>query len=96
MVEIKIDLYGDFSDAVRRQMASQGYDIASITGDNEAAIRSYARLNRRIIAPQPRQILKASSFDPSNHEVGIAKLETAVRNGESLTPYMSSGSTSLK
>ena len=89
MVEIKIDLFRDFADAVRHQMASKGYDIASIKGDDEAAIRSYARLNRRIIAPRPRQILKASNFDPLNHEVGIAKLETAIRNGESLSPYMS-------
>ena len=89
MVEIKIDLYRDFADAVRHQMASEGYDIASIKGDDEAAIRSYARLNRRIIAPRPRQIMKASNFDPLNHEVGIAKLETAIRNGESLSPYMS-------
>ena len=89
MVEIKIDLYRDFADAVRHQMTSEGYDIASIKRDDEVAIRSYARLNRRIIAPGPRQILKASTFDPSNHEVGIAKLETAIRNGESLTPYMS-------
>ena len=90
MAEIRINLYGDFADAVRHQMASEGYDIASIKGDDEAAIRSYARLNRRIIPPRSRQILKASNFDPSNHEVGIAKLETAIRNGESLTPYMSS------
>ena len=89
MVEIKIDLYRDFADAVRHQMASEGYDIESIKGDDETAIRSYARLNRRIIAPRPRQILKASKFDPSNHEVGIAKLETAIRNGERLSPYMS-------
>ena len=89
MAEIKISLYRDFADAVRHQLASEGYDIESIKGDDEAAIRSYARLDRRIIAPQPRQILKASNFDSSNHEVGIPKLETAIRNGESLTPYMS-------
>ena len=89
MAEIRMNLYGDFADAIRHCMVSEGYDIASIKGDDEAAIRSYARLNRRVIAPSPRQILKASNFDPSNHEVGIAKLETAIRNGESLTPYMS-------
>ena len=88
-MEIKIDLYRDFADAVRHQMASEGYDIESIKGDDEAAVRSYARLDRRTIAPRPREILKASNFDPSIHEVGIAKLETAIRNGESLKPYMS-------
>ena len=70
-------------------MASKGYDIASIKCDDEAAIRSYARFDRRIIEPRPRRILKASNFDSSNHEVGIAKLEAAIRNGDSLTPYMS-------
>ena len=89
MVEVKINLYRDFAGAVRSQMASKGYDIASIKCDDEAAIRSYARFDRRIIEPRPRRILKASNFDSSNHEVGIAKLEAAIRNGDSLTPYMS-------
>lgn len=89
MAEIRINLYGDIADSIRRGMASEGYDIESIKGDDEATIRSYARLDRRIIAPRPRQVLKASTFDSSNHEVGLANLETAVRNGENLSPYMS-------
>ena len=46
-------------------------------------------MSRRIIAPKPRQILKASNFDPLNYEDGLAKLENTIRNGESLSPYMS-------
>ena len=89
MAEIRINLYGDFANTIRHGMAYEGYDIASLRGDDEATIRSYSRMNRRIIAPRPRQILKASAFDPSNHEVGLAKLEAAIRIGENLSPYMS-------
>ena len=84
-----MNLYRDFADATRREMASKGYDIASVKEDDEAAIRLYAKLSRRIIAPRPRQILKANNFNPSNHECGIAKLESGIRNGENLAPYMS-------
>ena len=89
MAEIKINLYRDFADAIRHKMESDGYHISSVNDDDEAAMRIYAKLNRRIIEPLPRQILEASNFDPSSYQSGIAKLENAIRNGESLSPYMS-------
>ena len=89
MAEIRIDLYRDFADAIRYKMTSEGYDIASVKEDDEAAIRLCARLSRRMIAPRPRQILKASNFDPMNYEDAIAKLENAIRTGANLSPYMS-------
>ena len=89
MAEIRMNLCGDFADAVRHTMASEGYDIASVIADDEAAVRLYAKLSRRIIAPRPRQILKARDFDTSNHESGIAKLESAIQDGEDLAPHMS-------
>ena len=89
MAKIRINLYRDFADAIRRTMASEGYEIAPIKGDDEAAIVSYSKVNRRIITRRPRRILKANAFDSSNHEVGLAKLEPAIRNGRSLSPYMS-------
>ena len=89
MAEIRINLYRDFADAIRYEMASEGYEIASVKGDDEAAIRLYAKLSRRMIAPRPRQILKASDFDQSDYEDAIAKLENAIRSGANLSPYMS-------
>ena len=89
MAEIRINLYGAFADAIRHKMESDGYDTSSVRCDGQAALRLYSELNRRIIAPRPRQILRAGNFAPSNYEGGIAKLENAIRNGESLSPYMS-------
>ena len=89
MAEIRMNLYRDYADAIRHQIESEGYNIVSVQNDDEAALRLYASLNRRIIARRPRQILKASDFDSSNYEEGIAKLEYAIRNGENLSPYMS-------
>ncbi len=66
MAEIRMNLYRDFADAIRHQMKSDGYDISSVKDDDQAAMRPYAKLSRRIIGKQPRQILKASNFDPSN------------------------------
>ena len=89
MPHIRMNLFRDFANSIRNNMGSNGYDISSVNDDDEAALRLYASLSRRIIAPKPRQILKASNFDPSNYEDGIARLEKAIRNGESLVPYMS-------
>ena len=89
MADIKMNLFRDFANSIRHNMESNGYDILSVNDDDEAALRLYASLSRRIIAPKPRQILKASNFDPSKYEDGIARLENAIRNGESLVPYMS-------
>ena len=89
MAEIRMNLYRDFADAIRHKMASEGYDIASVEEDDEAAIRLYAKLSRRMIAPRPRQILKASNFDQLDYEDAIAKLENAILTGANLSPYMS-------
>ena len=89
MAEIRINLYRDVADVLLNEMASGGYDIAPVKDNDDAAIRLYAKLSRRLIAPRPRRILKSRDFDPSNHEGAIAKLEHAIRNGESLSPYMS-------
>ena len=89
MADIKINLYRDVANALRNEMASGGYEIAPVKDNDDAAIRLYAKLGRRLIEPRPRQILKASSFDPSNHESALAKLEYAIQNGDSLSPYMS-------
>ena len=89
MADIRLNLFRDFANAIRHNMESDGYDISSVNDDDEAALRLYARLSRRMIAPQPRQLLKAKNFDPLNYADGIAKLENAIREGESLVPYMS-------
>ena len=89
MAEIRMNLYGAYADAIRHKMESEGYETSSVKCDDQAALRLYAKWCRRIIAPRPRQILKASNFDPSNYERGIAKLKNAIRNGENLSPYLS-------
>ena len=89
MAAIKMNLYGDFADAVRQEMSSDGYDVSSLKSDDQAALRLYSKLSRRIIVPRPRQVLKSRGFDPSNYEDGMAVLEDAIRSGDNLSPYMS-------
>ena len=89
MAELIMNLYRDLADAIRRELESDGYDVASVKGDDEATVRLHARLSRRDIVKRQRKVLKAGDFDPSNHECGIAKLESAIRNGDNLAPYMS-------
>ena len=84
-----MNLFGDLADAIRRGLKSDGYDVTSVEDDDEATVRLYSRLTRRNVEPHPRRILKADDFDPSGHGCGIARLESAIQNGEPLAPYMS-------
>ena len=89
-MDIKINLLRDLADAVRQQMALSGYDVASVENDDPKALIAWHKLSRYKIARKPRLVFKADGFDPLGHEVGLSKLEEAIRNGDDLSIYMTS------
>ena len=87
---VRINLFKDFADAVRRDMSLEGYDITHVQDDDHAAIMLYYKIRRYAIEPRARHVLKASGFEhPPRYELGIQQLEQAIRNGTRLTPYRS-------
>ena len=89
-MEVKINLFKDYADAARCEMKRLGFEgLQSVADDDHAAVRLFSKLNRRIIQPRPRQVLKARDFNcPPKYENGISQLENALRKGQDVTPYM--------
>ena len=87
---LRINLFKDFADAVRRDMAVKGHEVAHVRDDDHAAIMLYYKIWRYTIEPRPRQVLKATGFEhPPQYNLGIQQLEQAILNGTPLTPYRS-------
>ena len=87
---LRINLFKDFADAVRRDMAVEGHEVNHVKDDDHAAIMLYYKTRRYMIEPRPRGVLKATGFQhPPQYELGIQKLEQAIQNGTCLTPYRS-------
>lgn len=85
-----MNLFKDFADLARRDMATRGYDVADVEGDDHAAVMMYLKIKRYAVQPRPRVILKAAGFQcPPQHLQGLNQLELAIRRGEDLTPYRS-------
>ena len=89
-MEVKINLFKDYADAARYEMKRLGFDgLQSVADDDHAAVKLFSKLNRRIIQPVPRQVLKARDFNcPPRYENGINQLENTLRKGQDVTPYM--------
>ena len=89
-MEVKINLFKDYADAARCEMKRLGFKgLQSVADDDQAALRLFSKLNRRIIQPRPRQVLKARDFNcPPRYENGINQLEDTLRKGQDVTPYM--------
>lgn len=85
-----MDLFRDFGHALRREIASQGYDATHVENDDHATAMLYHRLFRYTIPLHPRKILKPAGFEcPAQYSSGLQKLEQAIEAGESLVPYSS-------
>lgn len=86
---VDIDLRRDLVEIYRAELDRLGYDARGISGDADL-LRAYFGVCRRLVFPQPRQILKSKSFSccPKYHD-GLAQIEQIVREGGDLTPYLS-------
>ena len=86
---VDIDLRRDLVEIYRAELDRLGYDVRDISGDEEL-LRAYFGVCRRLVFPQPRQILKSKSFScsPKYHDA-LAQIEQIVREGGDLSPYLS-------
>lgn len=86
---VDIDLRRDLVEIYRAELDRLGYDAHGVSGDAEL-LRAYFGVCRRLVIPQPRQILKSKSFScsPKYHDA-LAQIEQIVSEGGDLTPYLS-------
>ena len=89
-MEIHMDLMADLGEFAKGVMSDSGWDVTKVENNDHKALVAYAKLKRYLISPLPRTVLKSRQFDPLGHEVGIERLENAVRNGDELNVYMTS------
>ncbi len=88
-IAIDIDLPRDLGDIYRDRIVQLGYDAKGLN-DPAEMVRTYFSVCRRLVSLQPRKVLKAKEFQcPSNHVQGLAKIESTIRSGGNLTPYLS-------
>ena len=88
-IAIDIDLPRDLGDIYRDRIVQLGYDAKGLN-DPAEMVRTYLSVCRRLVSLQPRKVLKAKEFQcPSNHVQGLAKIESTIRSGGDLTPYLS-------
>lgn len=86
---VDIDLRRDLVGIYRAELDRLGYDVRGISGDEEL-LRAYFGVCRRLVFPQPRQILKSKSFTccPKHHDA-LAQIEQIIHEGGDITPYLS-------
>ena len=88
-IAIDIDLPIDLGDICRDRMVQLGYTAKGLD-DPEKMVRTYLSVCRRLVSLQPRKVLKAREFScPPNHLQGLANIESAIRSGDDLTPFLS-------
>lgn len=88
-IAIDIDLPRDLGAIFRDRIVQLGYDAKGLN-DPAEMIRAYLSVGRRLVSLQPRKVLKAKEFQcPPNHIQGLAKIESTIRSGGNLTPFLS-------
>nr|VFJ92702.1 MAG: hypothetical protein BECKLFY1418B_GA0070995_103810 [Candidatus Kentron sp. LFY] len=89
MRHIEIDLTRDWVAHLRNQLTGFGYDISAIC-DDKKVIDTFLNLQKRLVSPVPREILKSNEFlCPPELQQGLSNVEGVIRQGGNLTPYLS-------
>ena len=90
--KISVDILRDLVSIFRRELIDFGYkkrDVDSIADDHEL-ISIYFGVQRRLVSPVPRKLHRSKSFVcPPKHTRVVATLERMIKNGDDLTPYLS-------
>jgi len=87
-MSVNINLYSDWIDAVRDELSQNGHAVAGQS--EEELAHAFLNLQKRLVQPLPRHVLKANGFScPAAQAAGLAKLEDAIRRGDDLYPYLS-------
>ncbi|MBD3350055.1 MAG: hypothetical protein GF364_01035 [Candidatus Lokiarchaeota archaeon] len=95
----KLDLKTDLARIIKRYFQDlEGlsptlnyYDqVKNINSPNELCLK-YLNLTTRLVDPKPREVLKSDLFYcPKRFRTVLENLENKIKNGEDLTPYLSS------
>ena len=90
---VKLSIISDYAEILRDRLVNQvGYPKSSIDNiqDDDGLILAYFRVCRRLVPNVPRAIFKAEGFVcPPDHVDTLAQIEKKIRNGESISPYLS-------
>lgn len=83
---LSIDLEKELQQYCKRLINKYGFPC----GNNKDYLRLYLNLQKRIISPVPRKVVKSSEFEcPSEYQHALCEIELKIQNGSSLVPYMS-------
>ena len=86
---VEMDLFHDFAILLRAELVRLGYNVTSIV-DDEESVRVYFGVCRRLISPEPRQVLKSKSFScPHEHRNALARIEGIIESGGDIIPCLS-------
>ena len=91
-VEVRINIVGDYAQILRRRLIDIGYPKPAVDRlcDHDALILTYLRVCRRLVSSVPRTIYRARDFAcPSEYSDALAQIESRIRKGENVTPYLS-------
>ena len=90
---IKIDLRHDLVESTRAELILSGYSQDSVnrlSRDDREIIRALLNISRRWVSHNPRIIHKSKGFRcPQQHSASLSEIERAIRDGDDLTPYLS-------
>ena len=92
-MEVKLNIFGDYAQIVRRRLIHDiGYLESSVDSipDDDRIVLAYFRVLRRLVSSVPRTIHKAKDFMcPSEYSDALAQIESRIRRGDNITPYLS-------
>ncbi len=95
---IDINLRRDFADFFRDHLVWLGYGMTGVVDSeqdcDDRRLKRMARIHfgvhRRLVSPNPRQILKSKDFACSpKYQGALDQIERIIQDGDDLTPYLS-------
>lgn len=88
-MEIRIDLYGDWIEMLKKDLIANGLSISSDCAPDNIC-HQYFNVKRRLIEPVPRDILLSAEFTcPQEQVAGLDLVKRKISAGEDLKPYLS-------
>jgi hypothetical protein len=85
---VKINFYQDYVDQCRAQLEDVGYKTSDL--DSDSLVHAFLNLNKRMVNPSPRAVIKAKNFScPDEHAEGLKEVERKIGCGENLFTHLS-------
>lgn len=92
-MKVELSIVSDYAQILRKRLTDRiGYPKSSVDRiqDDDSVILAYFRVLRRLVSNVPRAIFKARGFAcPPEHVDALAQIESKIRKGDSITPYLS-------